>query len=97
MSNDAFDFKDKGLKDLIRILNESAPYAKVGVISSSKNAQRSNEDGSSKTNAEIGADHEFGTEKLPQRSFLRIPIAEQMQKILDKSGYLDKDTFNLIL
>ncbi len=44
------------------------------------------------TNASIGALHEFGGAKMPQRSFLRVPIAEHLQKELESSGAFDKDT-----
>lgn len=43
------------------------------------------------SNAEVGAAHEFGTEHLPQRSFLRVPIADRLTKEIESSGALDKD------
>lgn len=41
------------------------------------------------TNAEVGAIHEFGGEKTPQRSFLRVPIADKLQEYLELSRAFD--------
>lgn len=49
------------------------------------------------TNAAIGALHEFGSEKLPIRSFLRMPINDQLQKFLEKSGAFDKTVLEEIV
>lgn len=43
------------------------------------------------TNAAIGAVHEFGGPKMPQRSFLRVPISQNLQKYLENSGAFGKD------
>lgn len=43
-----------------------------------------------KTNALIGAVHEFGSATVPQRSWLRVPLADHFTKYLRKSGLLDK-------
>lgn len=43
------------------------------------------------TNAAVGAIHEFGTDKMPMRSFLRVPIAENLQKRLESSGAFGPD------
>lgn len=50
-----------------------------------------------KTNAEIGLEHEFGTETLPRRSFLRFPIMMQMQKYLDESNFFGSDSLKIVL
>lgn len=42
------------------------------------------------TNAEVGAIHEFGSKNSPQRSFLRVPIADNLGKEMERSGALDK-------
>lgn len=89
---DAFEYKDMGLKNLIKALKGTNLRARVGVLG--KNASRKNE-GSEQglTNAEVGAAHEYGTDKLPVRSFLRMPITEQMQKALEKANFT-ADTIN---
>lgn len=42
------------------------------------------------TNAEIGLKHEFGDGELPQRSFLRVPVMERLEKYLSQNGLFDK-------
>lgn len=42
-----------------------------------------------KTNAEIGAIHEFGGDTMPQRSFLRVPISDKLQEYLELSRAFD--------
>jgi phage gpG-like protein len=50
------------------------------------------------TNAAVGAIHEFGIPgRIPQRSFLRVPIAEQLPKELEKSGAFSKDELNKVI
>lgn len=66
---------------------------RVGIFGN-KNA-RKDETGDNKgqTNAEIGFQHEFGTNKIPKRSFLRSPIfqhSEDILKMVVKSGALKK-------
>lgn len=50
-------------------------------------------------NASIGYDHEFGnpTRGLPQRSFLRVPLIDNLSKKIESSGALDKDSFDQVL
>lgn len=72
----------KELDKLSRILEGKLPIAVVGILGE-HNARAGQ---GAKTNAEIGAKHEFGLDGLPVRSFLRQPIAENMQKYLDKAN-----------
>ncbi len=93
-SGPAFEYKDMGLDNLLRALTGDLPQARVGVLGSnnSRTAGKSN-------NATIGKNHEFGEivklngrdVKLPERSFLRVPIAENMQGYLDSSGMFTKE------
>lgn len=78
----------KGLDQLLKALKARPPVARVGVLGSK--AHRS--DGGPASNALVGAVHEFGSPArgIPQRSFLRIPISENLQKYMVKSGALDK-------
>lgn len=73
----------RSLQKLIRMLNQPTPYARVGILGGGTRA-----DG--KTNAEIGAKHEFGDEKTPKRSWLQMPITEKMSEKLDNSGVLSE-------
>lgn len=80
---DAFDFDDKRLEQLIKAFKGQIPEAKVGILSGS-----ARKDGG--TNAQVGAAHEYGTTKLPRRSFLRVPITENLGSYLESSGAFDK-------
>lgn len=88
MSDDGISFDSKPLDNLIKILKSQGATAKIGVLGS-KNVRESNENGSN-SNATIGAAHEFGTSKLPQRSFLRMPITEKLPAKIEESGALDE-------
>ena len=113
--NDAFEYKDMGLKDLIRALSETMPVAKVGILGGKsfrslkgdkvRNSKQSlpvgnapvSAGGEDLTNADIGKKHEFGDDGLPMRSFLRLPITENMQKYLDESKFFGQDEVKLVL
>lgn len=86
------DLKLDGLEKLLKTLKAKPPTARVGILGS----QARNGD-TGLTNAEVGAFHEFGTARLPQRSFLRIPISENLNKYLSRSGAFDKDTFKEVM
>lgn len=74
--------KDDKLKKLIFIL-KNPPRVRVGILGKSNTRK----DG--KSNATIGAKHEFGLydasikQQLPVRSFLRMPMIEKLQDHLD--------------
>lgn len=82
----------KGLEKLIKALKTKPPVGRIGVLGS--NGARKD---SFLTNAGIGAAHEFGTSRTPQRSFLRVPLIDNLTKELQKSGLLDKDTLKAVL
>lgn len=69
------------LDKLIKALKAKMPQISVGILGSS-----SRQGSTGKTNAEIGAFHEFGTSKTPIRSFLRMPLAEHLAPALKESG-----------
>jgi len=73
-----------GLKKIVGDLQDYRAH--VGVLGSSGKNGRADEDSESAglTNAEIGAIHEFGTESIPPRSFLRMPIEEKKGTIVKK-------------
>lgn len=81
-----------GLDKILRALKGKPPIAKVGVLGS--NAARS---GGGATNAQIGAAHEYGTTKIPQRSFLRIPLTQNLQSELESSGAFTKHSFDEVV
>lgn len=91
MSND-FVLKDRGMKALIKACKNPG-HVRLGILG--KQGLRKEMDGP--TNAEIGAAHEFGTERLPIRSFLRMPITEHLKARLEQSGAFDKDTLKEVV
>lgn len=70
---------------------KTAPKIKIGILN---NGRRQ---GTDLTNADIGASHEFGDDKLPQRSFLRVPLTDHLGKFLDKSEFFDKESMAKVL
>jgi hypothetical protein len=70
------DFKSNSKKTFQDLKKNKDLKVFVGVLQKN-NSSRDDE----KTNAEIGYDHEFGTKKIPQRSFLRLPINTELDKI----------------
>lgn len=87
------EMSTKGLDQLLKALKRNLPTARVGILGD-KNARSS---GTATSNATVGAAHEFGTEKLPVRSFLRVPIAENLDKYLEKSGAFDPNVLKQVL
>lgn len=71
-----------GLDKLIKSLKKM-PQVQVGIFGGVH-------EGGGGTNAEVGAVHEFGTSKLPQRSFLRVPLIDHYYKDLKASGIFSK-------
>lgn len=82
--SDTIEYKDKGLKNLIRMLKKNKASVRVGILGG-HNARK--EQGT--TNASIGVKHEFGREGMPMRSFLRMPLNLKLQKYLNKTGFYD--------
>ena len=84
------DLNLKGLDKILKSLKvKNIPKIKVGILGS--NANRG---GNGPNNATIGAYHEFGTSTIPMRSFLRVPIAENMQKKMQGSGAFNKQSMD---
>ena len=92
-----------GLDQLLKALKDrSKPFIRIGILGANATTPHitKNEDGTDKvgsTNAQIGAAHEYGTERLPQRSFLRVPLKKHLNKSLEASGALDKRTFENVI
>lgn len=92
MSDDTEDTIDtRGLDKIVKMMGQSMPSAKVGILGT--HAARNAEPGKSSgpNNAEVGSFHEYGSGNNPQRSFLRVPISELLDKQLESSGALDED------
>jgi hypothetical protein len=79
-----------GLNSFVKALDESGKFnIKVGVLGNKVNRKSEGP----LTNAEIGFKHEFGSysERIPQRSFLRMPLQDKANDALDmlvKEGLL---------
>lgn len=93
--------KIDGLNSIIKALSGKKHKIKVGILGSDSARGEGSSSGQKKSkgpnNAEIGAAHEFGTEKLPERSFLRVPIANDLPVRLKELGLSDKDTLKKII
>lgn len=103
MSDDDVTFNVTGLEKLLKSLKVSKmPTARVGILGAKAGPHQPKSGTKSKdtpTNAMIGAVHEFGSPArgIPQRSFLRVPIADYLQKRMESSGAFDFDTVNEVL
>lgn len=86
------NLKIDGLDKIIKALKAKPIMARVGILGNS-NAR----EGKAKSNATVGAAHEFGTTTMPMRSFLRIPIAEHLGKNLENSGAFTKDALETVV
>ncbi len=84
MANDKTKVKSNfdELNKLIKCLKDEK-FVRIGILGSKASAQHDSDSG--KTNAEIGGYHEFGgtskngKEQPPQRSFLWMPLTEQLK------------------
>lgn len=86
-----------GLDKLLKVLKAPAGICRVGILGEKTTRFDDDKSKSGLSNATIGAMHEFGTEHLPQRSFLRVPIADKLSKALDESGLLNEGSFKIVL
>lgn len=78
------ELNTSGLDKLIKMLKGNLPSLKIGIFGDSRNA-------------EIGSYHEFGTSKMPKRSFLREPMIDGFEKALENSGAFDKDALKDVM
>lgn len=78
----------KKLKDLMELMGDQALVARVGVLGSSNGRKDFG------SNATIGALHEFGGTKMPQRSWLRMPLTEKLDGALKNNGVINQDSMN---
>lgn len=86
---DTVEFKDHGLGVLVRALNKKAEL-QVGIIGSARRRK------SEQTNAEIGRKHEFGLGTV-KRSWLRMPLIENLESELIKSGAFSREAVREII
>lgn len=93
MSDDAIEFNTKKLDNFLKSLKGKLPVARVGILGdkSARNGKHAD------TNSQIGYKHEFGADGMPIRSFLRIPITDNMQKYLEDSGAFTEDVLKKVV
>lgn len=84
-----YTLKIDGLEKLIKSFKVKPPVAKVGILG--------NGESKGLTNATIGAAHEFGTTVLPQRSFLRMPLTQHLDKELESSDAFNEDLLKRVV
>lgn len=87
------ELKTGHLDRLIKSLSGELPSVKVGILG----AKTARHGSTANTNAAVGLKHEFGQEGMPIRSFLRMPLTEQMQRYLDNSKAFTKDVLKDVL
>lgn len=111
-ADDAFEMNTKTLDGVLKALKDNMKKVRVGILGGktvrnqfhisggrSVNAKNGMPKGHIEvaTNADVGAIHEFGGEKMPQRSFLRMPITEKLQKELENSNAFTEDTLKEVV
>jgi phage gpG-like protein len=113
MSDEAFTLNTKNLDGLLKALKTNMSKARVGILGQKTvRGQVEVKGGKSvnatsgvtpkgkidvTTNAAVGALHEFGTDKMPQRSFLRVPLSDHLQKELEGSGAFSPDELKKVV
>lgn len=88
--SETVELDTKKLDQLIKAF-KVIPEGKIGVLGS-KNGRK--DDGS---NATIGAKHEFGQDGMPQRSFLRMPLTENLGEYLENSGTFNEEVLKQVI
>jgi len=97
--SDGNELNNQVLKKIRSILKEKMPYAKVGILGDTNSRSEGN------SNATIGAKHEFGETvkingtlvKLPERSFLRMPLMTRLNVLLKSQKNISEDTLKKII
>lgn len=96
MSDEETSFNSKPLDELLKAMKSKSITAKIGILGS-KDSRTPTENGGSTSNATIGAAHEFGSSKLPQRSFLRMPISEKLPKEIEQANIFGENNLKEII
>lgn len=96
MSDEAIELNTRDLDRFIKGLKDAElPSCKIGIMGD-KAMRKANTGEPGVTNADIGARHEYGI-GVPQRSFLRTPISDNLANYLKKSGALDEDVMKEVV
>jgi phage gpG-like protein len=83
----------KGLKQLVKALGMEPPVARLGILGDKAGRRPSHGKKATVNNATIGAVHEYGSPArgIPARSFLRVPLNDNLQGEMEKSGAFTKE------
>ena len=78
----------KGIEVFQQILKTTKSKVLVGIMAEAGGKDHVDENGKSSgvTNADVGAAHEFGTERLPVRSWLRVPLNTYFYRNMRSAG-----------
>lgn len=90
MAKKEITYDVKNLEDVINALKEDYTL-RIGIIGAK--ATQTSHKNSSKTNAEIGTFHEFGTSKMPRRSFLEDSLKLKLKFNTEKMRELRRVLF----
>lgn len=81
----------ENLQKIIKAFKSKPISVNIGIL----------EDGNARSdgqsNATIGAAHEFGTSTIPMRSFLRVPLTENLAPALESSRDFSEDTLKAVV
>lgn len=94
--NETIEIDTKGLDKILKALKGKLPVGRVGILGED-NLRSGKDKNGAPGNAFIGAQHEYGNSELPPRSFLRMPITENLRQYLDESGAFTKDVLNQVI
>lgn len=92
MPNETIELNTKNLDKFLKALKGKLPVARVGIL-----GDKNSRDGKISSNAEIGLQHEFGSSKLPMRSFLRVPISDNLKRYLENSEAFSKEVLKKVI
>lgn len=90
--SDTVYINTKGLTKFLKSIKGTLPVIRVGILGA-----KDSRSGKVNSNAEIGARHEFGSAGMPVRSFLRVPIADNLDKYLTKFNAFDEDNLKKVI
>lgn len=88
--NEAYTVDMDLLEKLLKTFKKKMPVCRVGILGASGR-------GDGPTNAEVGAAHEFGTARLPKRSFLIMPLRDNLVGELEKSQAFSEDVMKEVI
>lgn len=96
--DEGFEIKIDGLNKIIKALKKEPPKCRLGILGGGNRTPKQGQK-NAPTNAMVGAIHEFGSpiRGIPSRSFLRIPLSQNLNKELENSGMLDKETLEEVI